>query len=59
MTESDFGARVGETAIPLPDNFDAGLYFIGRIATPWRSRQDCPKNSAESNAVCTIEVDPP
>ena len=58
MTESDFGAREGERAIPLPDNFDAGLYFIGRIATPWRSRRDCPKNSAESDAVCTIDVDP-
>ena len=58
MTESDFGERPGERAIPLPDSFDVGLYFIGRIATPWRSRRDCPKNSAESDAICTIEVDP-
>jgi tRNA-Thr(GGU) m(6)t(6)A37 methyltransferase TsaA len=54
----EFGERDGERSIPLPDRFDAGLFFIGRIATPWRSRQDCPKNSAESDAICTIDVDP-
>ena len=55
---SEFGQREGERAVDLPERFDAGLYFIGHIATPWRNREDCPKNSAESNAVCTIEVDP-
>jgi tRNA-Thr(GGU) m(6)t(6)A37 methyltransferase TsaA len=53
----EFGEREGERAIVLPDGFDAGLFFIGRIATPWGSRRDCPKNSAESDAVCTIELD--
>ena len=58
MVESnEFGEREGERSITLPDSFDAGLFFLGRIATPWRSRQDCPKNSAESDAICTIEVD--
>ena len=57
MTEHEFGEREGERAIVLPDSFDAGLFFIGRIATPWRSRGDCPKNSAESDALCTIAVD--
>ena len=54
---AEFGEREGERSIELPDNFDAGLFFIGRIRTPWRSRRDCPKNSAESDAICTIEVD--
>jgi tRNA-Thr(GGU) m(6)t(6)A37 methyltransferase TsaA len=59
MTERDFGEREGEHGVALPDQFDAGLYFIGRIATPWRSRAECPKNSAESDVLCTITVDAP
>jgi tRNA-Thr(GGU) m(6)t(6)A37 methyltransferase TsaA len=59
MTERDFGEREGEHGVALPDQFDAGLYFIGRIATPWRSRAECPKNSAESDTLCTITVDAP
>ena len=46
---------------PCPPQFDAGLYFIGRIRTPWKTRKDCPKNARaarETGAVCTIEVDP-
>jgi tRNA-Thr(GGU) m(6)t(6)A37 methyltransferase TsaA len=53
-----FGLREGEVAAELPDHFDASLYFIGRIRTPWRRREDCPKNGRESDAVCTIELDP-
>jgi len=51
------GIREDEIAIELPQRFDAALYFIGRIRTPWPTRDDCPKNSRESDAVCTIEVD--
>jgi tRNA-Thr(GGU) m(6)t(6)A37 methyltransferase TsaA len=54
----DAGIRPGEIRIDLPRDFDAGLYFIGRIRTPWPTRDDCPKNSRESDALCTIEVDP-
>ena len=49
--------RPGEVAIDLPATYDAGLYFIGRLHTPWARREDCPKNGADSDAVCTIEVD--
>ena len=56
MTD-DAGIRPGEIKIELPQGFDAGLYFIGRIRTPWPTRDDCPKNGRESDAVCTIEVD--
>jgi tRNA-Thr(GGU) m(6)t(6)A37 methyltransferase TsaA len=52
-----FGIRAGELAVALPDRFDAALYFIGRIRTPWTRREDCPKNARESDAVCSIEVD--
>ena len=43
----------GEHATP-----DASVYFIGRIRTPWTRREECPKNPRESDAVCTIELDP-
>ena len=49
--------RPGEIAVTLPDKFDAGVYFIGRIRTPWTKRDECPKNARGSDAVCTIELD--
>ena len=56
--EDPFGVRPGEVAVALPDRFDAQLYFIGRIHTPWKQRDDCPKNARESEALCRIDVDP-
>jgi tRNA-Thr(GGU) m(6)t(6)A37 methyltransferase TsaA len=55
--ENWHGLREGEIAATLPDRFDASLYYIGRIRTPWRRREDCPKNGRESDAVCTVELD--
>jgi tRNA-Thr(GGU) m(6)t(6)A37 methyltransferase TsaA len=52
------GLREGEVAVALPEQFDASLYFIGRIRTPWRRRDECPKNARESEAECTIVLDP-
>jgi tRNA-Thr(GGU) m(6)t(6)A37 methyltransferase TsaA len=52
------GIRPGEIAVTLPETFDAGVYFIGRIRTPWTRRDDCPKNARGSDAICTIELDP-
>jgi len=57
MNDNAFGIRDGEIAIELPAKFDASLYFIGHIRTPWRRREDCPKNARESDAVCTLVVD--
>ena len=37
--------RPGEVAIDLPRDFDAGVYFIGRIRTPWPT-------PLTSNATC-------
>ena len=54
----DFGVREGEIAVDLPAKTDAGLYYIGRIHTPWKQRKECPKNAREPDAVCTIELDP-
>jgi tRNA-Thr(GGU) m(6)t(6)A37 methyltransferase TsaA len=50
--------REGEIAVTLPEKFDAGVYFIGSIRTPWTKRDECPKNARGSDAVCTIELDP-
>ena len=58
MADDPYAKRDGEVAVELPKSFDAGLYFIGRIRTPWRTRDECPKNARESDAVCTIEVEP-
>jgi tRNA-Thr(GGU) m(6)t(6)A37 methyltransferase TsaA len=61
MADDAFGIREGEVAIELPKEFDAGVYFIGRIRTPWTRREDCPKNAnaaRATGAVCTIELEP-
>jgi tRNA-Thr(GGU) m(6)t(6)A37 methyltransferase TsaA len=58
MFSKDFGVRPGEKTVELPAKTDAGVYFIGRIHTPWKERKDCPKNARESDAVCTVEIDP-
>jgi tRNA-Thr(GGU) m(6)t(6)A37 methyltransferase TsaA len=51
------GLREGEVVAALPKEFNASLYFIGRIQTPWHRRDDCPKNARESDAVCTVTLD--
>lgn len=58
MTTPSFGVRPGEKSVELPAQPDAGIYFIGRIRTPWKQRKDCPKNARGSDAVCTVELDP-
>jgi tRNA-Thr(GGU) m(6)t(6)A37 methyltransferase TsaA len=57
LSSDPFGLREGEVAVELPEGFDASLYFIGRIRTPWTRREDCPKNGREAEAICTIELD--
>jgi tRNA-Thr(GGU) m(6)t(6)A37 methyltransferase TsaA len=59
MDKHPDGIRPGEMAVELPAAFDAGLFFVGRIRTPWRHRSQCPKNANEARAagiVCTVEV---
>ena len=57
MTDNAFAVWEGEVTTELPEKFDAGLYYIGRVRTPWTRREQCPKNARESDAVCTLEVD--
>jgi tRNA-Thr(GGU) m(6)t(6)A37 methyltransferase TsaA len=56
--QDPYGLREGEVAVALPEAFDASLYYIGRIRTPWRRREECPKNAREAVAECSIELDP-
>lgn len=55
---NDFARRDGEEAVALPDRHDAGIHFIGRIHTPWTIRGQCPKNGLQTDAICTVAVDP-
>jgi tRNA-Thr(GGU) m(6)t(6)A37 methyltransferase TsaA len=50
--------RPGEAAVELPAAFDAGVYFIGRIRTPFKTRADCPRNTARSDATGRVDLDP-
>jgi len=56
MAENDL--RDGEVAVPLPTAADAGVFFIGTIRTPWRTRSECPKRGVADGPLCTIVVDP-
>jgi tRNA-Thr(GGU) m(6)t(6)A37 methyltransferase TsaA len=52
--------RPGETCVPLPDRQDAHLVFIGRLRTPFTSRDECPKQGdAEHGPICRVEIDEP
>lgn len=55
----DVERRPGEETVALPERFDAGLYFIGRVRTPWKTRAECPKNGRQTDAVCTLEIEAP
>jgi tRNA-Thr(GGU) m(6)t(6)A37 methyltransferase TsaA len=58
MGDEPYALRGGELAVELPAQFDASLYYIGRVRTPWKRREECPKNARQSDAVCTVELDP-
>ena len=57
-TPHDDSIRPGEISVPLPDHTDAGIYFIGRIRTPWLTRRECPRRGDLNGPICSIEVDP-
>ncbi len=51
--------RSGEQAVELPARYDASLFFIGRIRTPWTSRLDCPRQGRLDGPTCRIEFAAP
>jgi tRNA-Thr(GGU) m(6)t(6)A37 methyltransferase TsaA len=54
---SDNELRPGERAVELPEQTDAGIFFIGAIRTPWKTRQECPKRGSLDGPICTIVID--
>jgi len=48
--------RSGETAVDPPAARDAGLVFIGRIRTPWKSRLETPRQGRLDGPVCRLEI---
>jgi tRNA (adenine37-N6)-methyltransferase len=55
----DDGIRQGEHAVALPEAFDASVYFIGRIRTPFVERSQCPRQGDRfEGPECRIEIDP-
>ena len=57
MSEPESELRQGEVAVALPGQSDAGVYFIGRIYTPWKARQECPKRGSLDGPICSIVLD--
>jgi tRNA-Thr(GGU) m(6)t(6)A37 methyltransferase TsaA len=50
------GIREGEVAVDPPVASDAGLVFIGRIRTPWTSREQTPRQGSHDGPLCRIEL---
>jgi tRNA (adenine37-N6)-methyltransferase len=48
--------RAGEVAVDPPAASDAGLEFIGRIHTPWKTRAETPRQGRDDGPICRIEV---
>lgn len=48
--------RAGEVAVAAPVAEDAGLVFIGRIRTPWKSRMETPRQGRADGPLCRIEL---
>ncbi len=49
--------RPGEVEGGAPDRTDATLIYIGRIRTPFHSRDECPRHGRLDGPVCRIEID--
>jgi tRNA-Thr(GGU) m(6)t(6)A37 methyltransferase TsaA len=52
----DKALREGEVTVDTPKANDAGLVFIGRIRTPWTSREDTPRQGRHDGPVCRLEI---
>jgi tRNA-Thr(GGU) m(6)t(6)A37 methyltransferase TsaA len=48
--------RAGELAIETPNASNAGLVFIGTIRTPWKTREDTPRQGSHNGPICRLEI---
>lgn len=53
----DMDLRPGEVTTTPPTTSDAGVWFIGRIRTPWQARSECPRRGSHDGPECRIELD--
>lgn len=54
-------ARAGEIQLardPATLVADAGIVFIGHVETPWKVRQECPRNGRQSRETCRVVLKP-
>ena len=61
MSDSIRPGEIRSPVDPATQPGDAHLVFIGRARTPWKRREDCPKNlreSRERGGSARIEIDP-
>jgi tRNA-Thr(GGU) m(6)t(6)A37 methyltransferase TsaA len=62
---SEFSKREGEQELsfdPAKMAGDGRIVFIGRVRSPWKGREDCPKNMAaarERGKQARVEIDEP
>jgi tRNA-Thr(GGU) m(6)t(6)A37 methyltransferase TsaA len=58
-TPNESELRPGEVAVELPPRTNMGVYFIGTIHTPWKTRAECPKRGSADGPVCSIVIHEP
>jgi tRNA-Thr(GGU) m(6)t(6)A37 methyltransferase TsaA len=56
--EEDKTIRPNERRVDAEPSKDASLRFIGRIRTPWKEREDCPRQAKDDGPECQLIVDP-
>jgi tRNA (adenine37-N6)-methyltransferase len=59
MVQNRDATRAGEIICPVPQRMDAGLIFIGRICTPFATREACPRQGRQDGPECQIVLDEP
>ena len=50
--------RQNEKTVEIEPAADATLRFIGRIRTPFATREDCPRQGKHDGPECRLELDP-
>ena len=51
MPAPDADIRPGEVTTTPPSVPDAGVFFIGTIRTPWKTRSECPRRGTPDGSV--------
>lgn len=50
--------RPNERRVDAEPANDASLRFIGTVHTPWKDREDCPRQARDDGPECQLVVDP-